>query len=61
MEIAESIYEGVVTHPLIKKLPGKKSTILYSVGIREKKLPCKTLNMQRIIALESAVNDMYIT
>ena len=34
MEIAESIYEGVVT-PSYKKLLRNNPTVLYSIGIKE--------------------------
>ena len=39
IEIADSIYEGVVTPSYNKKLLGHKPTILYSVGIRRQKPP----------------------
>ena len=57
MEIAESIYEGVVT-PSNKKLIRHKPTVLYSLGIREEKPPRQTLTPWNIKALASAVNDV---
>ena len=57
MEIAESIYEGVVTN-YYKNLLGQKPIILESLGIREKKPPCQTLTLRRMGYQESAVNDM---
>ena len=38
IEIAESIYKGVVEHSY-KKLPGNMPTMLVTAGIREEKSP----------------------
>ena len=57
MEIAESIYQGVVT-PSYKKLPGKNPTILDSVGIREDKPPFQNPPPQNVRSLASAVNNI---
>ena len=57
LEISESIYEGVVTLSY-KKLPGKKSSVMDSVGKIEEKPHCQILTPQRIGALESAANYM---
>ena len=59
MEIAESIYEGVVT-PSYKKLPGQKQTLMDSVGKIEKHPPRQILTPQRMGVVESAINNMYI-
>ena len=59
METAEDIYEGAVT-PYLKKLPGQNPTVLDSLGIREENIPRQTLTPQRMRALASAVNYMYI-
>ena len=58
-EIAESIYEGVVT-PSYKKVLRQKPTVLDSLGIREEKPPRQILAPQRMGALESSVNNIYI-
>ena len=57
MEIAESIYEGVVS-PSYKKIPGQTPTVLGSVGIREEKPHRQTLTPRSMGALERAVSDM---
>ena len=59
MEISKSIYEGVVT-PSYQKLLGQKPTVLGSVGIIEGKPPRQKLAPQKMRALESAVNYMFI-
>ena len=57
MEIAESIYESVVT-PSYKKLLGQNPTILDSVGEREENPPRQILTPRQMGALERAKNDM---
>ena len=56
-EIAESIFEGVVT-PSYKKLLGEKPIVMDSVGIIKENPPCQPLTPQSMRALESAINDM---
>ena len=60
MEIGKSIYEVVVT-PSYKKLLGQKPNVLDSVGIREENPPRQILTLRSMGALESAVNDMWIS
>ena len=57
MEIAESVYEGVVP-PFYKKLLDQNPTVLDSVGIMDENPPRKTLTLKRMIVLARAVNDM---
>ena len=59
MEIAESIYEGVVT-PSYKKLLVQKPTVLELLGKREEIQPRQTITPQHMGAPESVVNDMWI-
>ena len=57
MEIAESIYEGVV-EPSYKNLPGNMPAVLATSGIREEKPPRLGLTLQQERDLERAENDM---
>ena len=57
MEIAEEIYEGVVT-PSYLKLLCRKQTVLDSVRIREENPPRQTLTPQMMRALASTINNM---
>ena len=57
MGISEGIYEGLVT-PSYKKPIVNNPTVMDSVGIIEENTPFQTLTLQRVGALESAVNDM---
>ena len=57
MEIAENIYEDVVT-PSYKKLLKQKPTVLESVGTREEKTPRKIPTLQLMRALTIAINNM---
>ena len=56
MEIAEIIYEGVVT-PSYKKLLGKNPNVLYSVGKIEDIPPCQIPTPRRMVSTESSVNN----
>ena len=57
MEIAESIYEDVVT-PYYKKLLGNNPPVLDSLGIIEEKPPCQTLTPRSMKVLTSTINNM---
>ena len=57
MEIAEIIYEGVVT-PYYKKLLGQNSTVLNSVVKKEENPPCQIITLRRMGALAISVNGM---
>ena len=59
MEIAESIYEGVV-EPSYKKLPGQMPTVLVTADKREEKLPISGLAPVRTISLATAEKGIYI-
>ena len=57
MEIAESIYEGVV-EPSYKKIIGEMPTVLASAGKKEEKPPCQLLTLRWVKALTSAEKGM---
>ena len=57
MEIADSIYEGVI-EPLYKNLPGQTTTVLITAGKIEEKPPRRGIDLRRLRVLSSAENDM---
>ena len=57
MEIAGSIYEGVV-EPYIKNLLEQTPTVLVTAGKREEKPPRHGLSLRRVRAMASAENNM---
>ena len=57
MEIAESIYEGVV-EPYYKNLAGETPTVMVTAYKREEKPPHHGLAPRRVRALASSENDM---
>ena len=57
MDMAESVYEGVVK-PSYKNLLGQMTTMLVTAGKREDKTPRHRLIPQWVKALGSAENNM---
>ena len=57
IEIAGSIYEGVV-EPYYRNLPGNMLTMLVTEIIREEKPPCHGLAPRRVRSLTSVDNKM---
>ena len=57
MEIAESIYKGVV-EPFYKNLPGHTRTVLVIASIREETPQLHGPALRRVISLESEENEI---
>ena len=57
LEIAESIYEGVVEHSY-KELPGHTPTVLVTALKSEENPPCKILTLIRSRVITSTIKYM---